>query len=78
MRTGFRLTLAARSGACCDLPHCWTHDSARAGHMLYVACTRAMHRLTLTCTGEPGAFLRVGIDGGVLDVVSRDPADRDG
>jgi hypothetical protein len=46
--------------------------------MLYVACTRAMHRLTLTCTGEPGAFLRVGIDGGVLDVVSRDPADRDG
>lgn len=25
--------------------------------MLYVACTRAMHRLTLTCAGEASAFL---------------------
>lgn len=29
--------------------------------MLYVACTRAMHRLALTYTGNPGVFLTVGI-----------------
>jgi DNA helicase-2/ATP-dependent DNA helicase PcrA len=27
--------------------------------MLYVACTRAMHRLTLTCAGEATVFLSV-------------------
>jgi DNA helicase II / ATP-dependent DNA helicase PcrA len=26
-------------------------------NLLYVACTRAMHQLTLTCTGKPSAFL---------------------
>ena len=26
-------------------------------NLLYVACTRAMHRLTLTCAGEPSVFL---------------------
>lgn len=26
-------------------------------HMLYVACTRAMHQLTLTCTGKPSRLL---------------------
>ncbi|MCQ4864440.1 HelD family protein [Pseudoflavonifractor phocaeensis] len=29
--------------------------------LLYVACTRAMHRLSLTCRGEPSALLRPGV-----------------
>ena len=26
-------------------------------NLLYIACTRAMHKLTLFCTGSPSAFL---------------------
>ncbi|MFN3396936.1 MAG: HelD family protein [Sulfurimicrobium sp.] len=32
--------------------------SALDRNLLYVACTRAMHRLTLTCTGEPTSFVQ--------------------
>ena len=43
-------------------------------HMLYVACTRAMHRLTLTCVGEPTAFLRDALEKGLLDAVAPESA----
>lgn len=39
-------------------------------HMLYVACTRAMHRLTLTCTGEPSMFLAEAVERNLLDGVA--------
>ncbi len=35
-------------------------------HMLYVACTRAMHRLTLTCAGEPSRLLAPAIQAGAI------------
>jgi len=35
-------------------------------HMLYVACTRAMHKLTLTYTGELSRLLTVALRGGVV------------
>ncbi|MCI7504676.1 MAG: ATP-binding domain-containing protein [Coriobacteriaceae bacterium] len=40
-------------------------DSTRYGedfdrHLLYIACTRAMHGLTLLHTGEASPFLPVG------------------
>ncbi len=39
-------------------------------HMLYVACTRAMHRLTLTHSGEPSRLLASAIDDGLVTQVS--------
>jgi DNA helicase II / ATP-dependent DNA helicase PcrA len=47
-------------------------------HMLYVACTRAMHRLTITCTGEPSKFLAAAIERERVDVVSARPGDHHG
>ncbi|MEX2382452.1 MAG: 3'-5' exonuclease [Opitutales bacterium] len=40
---------------CCDKNYRTIIDR----HMLYVACTRAMHRLTLTHTGKPSPFIEV-------------------
>ncbi|MEX0877225.1 MAG: UvrD-helicase domain-containing protein [Phycisphaerales bacterium] len=37
-------------------------------HMLYVACTRAMHRLTLTTAAELSPFLRQALDGDILEI----------
>lgn len=34
-----------------------TYHTAFDRNLLYVACTRAMHRLTLTCTGQPSKLL---------------------
>ena len=42
-------------------------------HMLYVACTRAMHKLTLTYTGEPSRFLQPAMRDGAVSV--RPPRD---
>ncbi len=36
-------------------------------HMLYVACTRAMHRLTLTCTGQPSPLLGEAVERQVVE-----------
>ncbi len=36
-------------------------------HMLYVACTRAMHRLTLTCTGKPSRLLGEAVEREVVE-----------
>ena len=38
-------------------------------HMLYVACTRAMHRLTLSCAGEHSPFLTAAIERGAVEIV---------
>ncbi|TVQ57703.1 MAG: helicase [Phycisphaerales bacterium] len=35
-------------------------------HLLYVACTRAMHRLIFTATGSPSSFLQTAIDDGFV------------
>lgn len=37
-------------------------------HMLYVACTRAMHMLTLTATGEPSPFIADALERDLLHV----------
>lgn len=44
------------------VPHCTAENYHRLidRHMLYVACTRAMHRLHLTHVGEMTPFLRMG------------------
>jgi DNA helicase-2/ATP-dependent DNA helicase PcrA len=34
-----------------------TYKTAADRSMLYVACTRAMHQLTLTCSGDVTDFL---------------------
>ncbi len=41
------------------IPHCTAENYKRPidRHMLYVGCTRAMHELVLTHTGEPSPFL---------------------
>lgn len=36
-------------------------------HMLYVACTRAMHRLTLTCTVEASGLLADAVDQQIIE-----------
>jgi len=36
-------------------------------HMLYVACTRAMHRLTLTCTGKTSPLLGEAVEREVVE-----------
>ena len=37
-------------------------------HMLYVACTRAMHRLILTHTGQPSRLLASAIGDGLVEL----------
>lgn len=36
-------------------------------HMLYVACTRAMHHLTLTCVGKPSPLLSEAVEREVIE-----------
>ena len=43
------------------VPHCTekNYQTAPDRQMLYVACTRAMHKLYLTYTGKPSKFLKI-------------------
>ena len=45
-----------------------TYSAEIDRHMLYVACTRAMHRLLLTCTGEVSPLLREAIEREAIEI----------
>lgn len=58
------------------VPSCTERHYASAidRHMLYVACTRAMHRLDLTTTGGPSSFLTAALDEGLVRRLDGDPS----
>lgn len=52
------------------VPHCDDGNFTVAidRQMLYIACTRAVHRLAITCIGAPSPLLAEAIEGGQVEV----------